>query len=56
MRIFRGATRQRYFEEALVVKSPSHHLDEFVVITLANLFELSAPMVRIQMQSDLQGM
>jgi hypothetical protein len=55
VRIFRGASRQRYLKEAFVVKSPRHHLDEFVVIMLADIFELSAPIVRIQMQSDLQG-
>ena len=53
MCIFQGATSQRYLQEAIVVKGPRHHLDEFIVIVLANLFELSAPIARIQMQSDL---
>jgi len=36
------------------MKSPRYYLDEFIVIVLAGLFELSAPIARIQMQSDLQ--
>jgi hypothetical protein len=53
--ILRGANGQRYLQEARVVKSPRHQLDEFVVITLADLFELSVPNVRIQVQSDLRS-
>lgn len=37
------------------MKGPRHQLDEFVVITLADLFELSVPNVRIQVQSDLRS-
>ena len=37
------------------MKSPRHQLDEFVVITLADLFELSVPNVCVQVQSDLQS-
>lgn len=53
MRIFRGATRYRHLQQAIVVKGPRHHLDEFIMIPLADLFQLSAPIARIQMQSDL---
>ena len=53
MCIFQSATSQRYLQEAIVLKGPRHHLDEFIVIVLADLFELSAPIARIQMQSDL---
>jgi len=51
--IFQGATSQRYLQEAIVVKGPRHHLEEFIVIVLADVFELSTPMACIQMQSDL---
>jgi hypothetical protein len=53
VRIFRGATCYRHFQQAIVVKGPRHHLDEFIVIPLADLFQLSAPIARIQVQSDL---